>query len=253
MTNDSVRALLPEKFQKIFEIWPREAVGESLCLLYVAMIAPVHALHILVAPTTATKPGGKPPAFPKTFAGILRSALAEGRPFAPGTVAYEHGDRAWDRASAERAGRQSVAAAAEPEPIRLRVSGKLRHWDAAVRRRWKGEWRATGRRASAGPGGVSCADRCGTPGWSGSKGSTSSRPTRRCCARVAKPFAAGLDVEQELAAFWQTVVSGPIGKLLCRAAYDDPQSVGVSAQVARRLGESEARRLAVVATAVCRA
>ena len=71
-----------------------------------------------------------------------------------------------------------------------------------------------------------------------------SLPTKRYCASVAKPFAAGLDVDEELAAYWQTVVSGPIGKLLCRAAYDDPQSVGLSAEVARQLGES-GRRLVV--------
>jgi len=77
---------LPEKFQKIFEIWPREAIGESLCLLYVALTRAVHALHIIVGPTTLSKAGTWSTTFPKTFAGILRSALVDGRPLEPDKV-----------------------------------------------------------------------------------------------------------------------------------------------------------------------
>ncbi len=150
LANDSVRALLPEKFQKIFEIWPREAIGESLCLLYVALTRAVHALHIVVAPTTLTKSGGKPPAFPKTFAGILRSALVEGQPLEP-----EHNwpmnmaTRHWDRpahgqnasAPAARRRRQHGAsgeAGRDSKPIRARAAARCGIGSAAVRRIWKG-------------------------------------------------------------------------------------------------------------------
>ena len=248
MANDSVRALLPEKIQKIFEIWPREAVGESLCLLYVAMTRSVHALHILVGPSPVTKPGGKPPAFPKTFAGILRSALAEGRALAPDTVAFEHGDHDWDRAPARRGGKGSAEAKeaapkapAKSAPIRLRTSGKLRHWERRSPSEMEGGTQ------------VRLADvlRLGTAGLA--RGSLwhawleriewlDGQPADKEFFRsVARGLGAGLDVEQELAAFWQTVVSGPIGKLLCRAAYDDPQAIGLSAAVARELATGAPR------------
>ena len=215
MTNDSVRALLPEKFQKIFEIWPREAVGESLCLLYVAMTRSVHALHILVAPTTATKPGGKPPAFPKTFAGILRSALAEGRPFEPGKVAYEHGDRAWDRAG--RASRQAKrAAAAEPKPIQLRVSGKLRHWDRRSPSELEGgtrvRWPTCFGWARRGSARIAVARLAGADRMARRAAGRQGDAARGRRTRSPRDWTSN----EELAAFWQTVVSGPIGKLLCR-------------------------------------
>jgi len=48
-----------------------------------------------------------------------------------------------------------------------------------------------------------------------------------------------LDLEQELTAFWKSVGHrGPIGKLLCRSAYDDPQSIGLPTAVAARLANT---------------
>ena len=113
--NKELLCLLPRKFQEIFEIWPQEAVGESLCLLYVAMTRAIHALYIYVSPSsTASKP-----TFPKTFAGILRSALVgNDQPLEPETTPYRHGDPAWDRGTASPKPTQAAsprrAAGADP-------------------------------------------------------------------------------------------------------------------------------------------
>jgi len=232
LANDSVRALLPEKFQKIFEIWPREAIGESLCLLYVALTRAVHALHIIVGPTTLSKAGTWSTTFPKTFAGILRSALVDGRPLEPDKVVYEHGERNWDGASAGQ-----LAAKPEPKPIRLRTSGRARHWDRRSPSEMEGGTR------------VRLADVLRLSGAGLARGSLwhawleriewldEQQVDKEAFRSAARSLGAGLDLEQELTAFWKSVVTGPIGKLLCRSAYDDPQSIGLPTAVAARLGQ----------------
>ena len=109
--------LLPDKFQRIFEIWPREAVNESLCLLYVALTRAVHALHLIVPPTAENER-----TFPRTFTGILRSALVEGRKLKPGDTAYEHGDPNWFSRGEPKGSHDTPAAAAlEPETLSVRL------------------------------------------------------------------------------------------------------------------------------------
>jgi ATP-dependent exoDNAse (exonuclease V) beta subunit len=88
--SESVQRLLPENLQQLFERWPVQIVNESLCLLYVAMTRAVHELHMIVAPRPREK------SHPKTFAGVLRGALAPGVPPKAGEVLYEHGERNWD-------------------------------------------------------------------------------------------------------------------------------------------------------------
>ncbi|HEY1785847.1 MAG TPA: UvrD-helicase domain-containing protein, partial [Pirellulales bacterium] len=239
--NDSIRALLPVEFQRIFEIWPREAVNESLCLLYVAMTRAVHALHMVVAPSRPAEAGGEPSGvFPKTFAGVLRSALIEGRPLEPGKVVYEHGDRAWNEAPKQSDGKRETAAPQQPTnrgPIRLRTSGKVRHWERRSPSDMEG-----GTRVRLGDvlrvSGAGLARGSLWHAWLERIGWLDDKPADKEAFRsVARELAAGLDVEQELTAFWQKVVRGPIGKLLCRSAYDDPRSIGLPATVAKRFGK----------------
>jgi ATP-dependent exoDNAse (exonuclease V) beta subunit len=100
-----LRPLLPEQFQRMFEIHEQRVVEESLCVLYVAMTRAVHALHMLVAPSKANERN-----IPTTFAGVLRSALTDGGPAAPESLLYEHGNAAW----------HTTAAAAKPQAIPTR-------------------------------------------------------------------------------------------------------------------------------------
>lgn len=88
----AVQALLPRELQPLFESWPNRLVNESLCLLYVALTRAVHALHMIIAPS---KPNAK--TWPKTYAGVLRSALAPATSAEPGAVLYERGDRDWSK------------------------------------------------------------------------------------------------------------------------------------------------------------
>ncbi|HEX4131857.1 MAG TPA: UvrD-helicase domain-containing protein [Pirellulales bacterium] len=123
---EDVQHFLPAKYQQMFARWPEQVVNESLCLLYVAMTRAVHALHMIIAPPTENER-----TFPKTFAGVLRSALVEPeKPIEPGTVLFEHGSEDWKPPEPRK-----HAAAGEPKVEELSVrlaeprSGRRRHLD----------------------------------------------------------------------------------------------------------------------------
>jgi ATP-dependent exoDNAse (exonuclease V) beta subunit len=89
--DEQTRKLLPEKMQALFEAATRQEAHESLCLLYVALTRAVHALHMIVPPKENER------TLPKTWAGLLRAALTDGRPLSAGQFAYEHGDPHWHK------------------------------------------------------------------------------------------------------------------------------------------------------------
>jgi len=76
---------------------------EALCLLYVALTRAARCLHLLIPPTVRAR-------HPKSFAGLLRAALAFDRPFQPMQLLWEHGDPEWD------AGTRETAPCAPPSP-----------------------------------------------------------------------------------------------------------------------------------------
>ncbi len=84
----SIQKLLPEDLQTAFRQTAERQVREAMCVLYVALTRAVHALHILVAPN---------PKRSKTYAAIVRAALAPGRPTSADAVLYECGDPQWFR------------------------------------------------------------------------------------------------------------------------------------------------------------
>ncbi len=88
--NKDLQALLPRKFQEMFTTHDRQQVEEALCVLYVALTRPIHALHMIIAPAKESEK-----TIPATAAGILRAALAEGRPAEPCSILYENGNPAW--------------------------------------------------------------------------------------------------------------------------------------------------------------
>jgi ATP-dependent exoDNAse (exonuclease V) beta subunit len=87
-----LQPLLPAQFQEMFVVHTTQVVNESLCLLYVAMTRAVHALYMIIAPS---RPNEK--TIPKTFAGIVRTALCGEARAAPETVLYEHGMPDWQQ------------------------------------------------------------------------------------------------------------------------------------------------------------
>jgi ATP-dependent helicase/nuclease subunit A len=92
---EAIQKLLPAEFQRMFDEWPNPWIGESLCVLYVAMTRAVHALDMIIAPS---RPNEK--TWPKTYAGLLRGALAAGKAAEPDTTLFEYGDGAWAAHSA---------------------------------------------------------------------------------------------------------------------------------------------------------
>ena len=96
-TNTDEQALLPEKFRKMFDDHRHAVLVESLCLLYVAMTRPIHALHMIIKPAKANEKK-----LPATFAGVVRAALARSIPAKETAVLFEAGDPNWsDRMSRE--------------------------------------------------------------------------------------------------------------------------------------------------------
>ncbi|MFO0871671.1 MAG: UvrD-helicase domain-containing protein [Pirellulales bacterium] len=93
--NQDLRSLLPPRFQDLFAEQDRQATCEALCVLYVALTRAVHALHLILPPSTSKETQG----LPRTFAGLLRAALTEGQPLEPLNVAFEAGDPAWSAGS----------------------------------------------------------------------------------------------------------------------------------------------------------
>lgn len=119
--NKDLRHLLPRDFQDLFEHYERSAVGEALCLLYVAMTRAIHALHMVIPPSAANER-----TLPKTFAGLLRAALTDCKPLAPEKRVFHCGDPQWFKKRREPAAvcREAAVAgrspaASEPLPLRL--------------------------------------------------------------------------------------------------------------------------------------
>ena len=87
-----VQKVLPESLKGMFAADTHRTVQESLCVLYVALTRPVHALHIIIAPAKNAEKEKSPPG---TMAGLLRVALAEGKPARPSVKLFERGDPNW--------------------------------------------------------------------------------------------------------------------------------------------------------------
>ena len=87
---DEVQRLLAPEWQQLFTEDICRRLRESLCTLYVAMTRPIHALHMIIQSSERQEKN-----LPKTFAGLLRSALAPATNPPPDTVLYEHGNSNW--------------------------------------------------------------------------------------------------------------------------------------------------------------
>ncbi|QDT32686.1 UvrD-helicase domain-containing protein [Thalassoglobus polymorphus] len=84
--------LFPKKLKLALAQTTDKAIVESLCLLYVALTRAVHNLQIIVRPRTA-KSAEK--TLPKTHAGLIRAALAPTAQLESNVVLAEAGDPAW--------------------------------------------------------------------------------------------------------------------------------------------------------------
>jgi ATP-dependent helicase/nuclease subunit A len=133
--NEQLQTLLPPDFQRAFKDRTQQVVSESLCLLYVAMTRAVYALDMIVAPQHADKPtGAAATGWPKTFAGILLSALAAGDDAPPESEIFRTGDPDWS-AKAPASEAVSLEALPSSHPADLETLGVNLRASSAVRRR----------------------------------------------------------------------------------------------------------------------
>jgi ATP-dependent exoDNAse (exonuclease V) beta subunit len=101
--NSSIQKLLPDELQELFATSARRSANEAMCVLYVALTRAVHALYMIIDPSSANEN-----ALHKTAAGLLRAALTDGRRWEAEQVAYQCGDQRWCDQEAPRPAAQSV-------------------------------------------------------------------------------------------------------------------------------------------------
>ncbi len=96
---------------------------EALCLLYVALTRAVRSLHLLINPKVSKK-------LPKTFAGLLRGALATDVPIVPQTTLWETGNPTWFRDDPKMLTAKSKVAQEEvaPRVITFGPPSSRTHW-----------------------------------------------------------------------------------------------------------------------------
>ena len=88
--NMAIREFLPKRMQQMFDDGRENEITEALCRLYVAITRPVHALHMIVAPSKAREK-----TLPKSSAGLLRAALVGNDPLVEQSIVYERGNQKW--------------------------------------------------------------------------------------------------------------------------------------------------------------
>ncbi len=116
-----VMPLLPARFNAMLENYNQQIDNESLCLLYVAMTRAVHALYMIVAPSRENERS-----LPKTYAGLLRSALTDGRlEIPPEKTLYEHGDKHWF--AGQPLNRESTSEPPQEQLLSLRLKPPALH------------------------------------------------------------------------------------------------------------------------------
>ena len=125
--NKEAQRLLPESWQPLFRQSEDQDVAESLCVLYVAVTRARHALHMIVGPSAKNEKS-----LHKTFAGLLRAALTDGQPLAPGQIAWEIGDGQWFRnpgVDVQPSAAEASARAESLPPLEVRLATpQIRRW-----------------------------------------------------------------------------------------------------------------------------
>ncbi|MBC8871993.1 MAG: UvrD-helicase domain-containing protein [Planctomycetes bacterium] len=127
-----IQQLMPADIRQMFSQATDREVTESLCVMYVAITRAVHALHMIIPPSTPNER-----TLPRTFAGLLRTALKGDRPVDANAVLFEHGDSRWFDQSGRDEREKTVArdAADDRAPVTVRLAEltgqRRRGWDRA--------------------------------------------------------------------------------------------------------------------------
>ncbi len=109
----AIQKLLPVELQELFDTEVRRNVNEAMCVLYVAVTRAIHALHMIVLPSSASEKK-----LPKKPSGLLRAALTDGQPLEPETIAFSRGEPRWYEHTQPPISSESVAIV---QPAKLKV------------------------------------------------------------------------------------------------------------------------------------
>lgn len=124
--------LMPQAFREMFDHAVDHDVTESLCLLYVAVTRAVHALHMIVSPSSVKK-SGKPGKTPRTFDGLLLTSLADKSFAEPESICFSLGDPHWYKAEDETSHSAASQADAAVEPVTVSLAPvdaeRIRGWE----------------------------------------------------------------------------------------------------------------------------
>ena len=111
----------PQNIQRLHHESAQTKFQETLCVLYVALTRPIHALHVIVAPS---KPNAKTARLPKTSAGLIRAAIEESDNLPESSIVFELGDAKWSKdknADATPASEQERSSAAKRRHSQIKL------------------------------------------------------------------------------------------------------------------------------------
>ena len=224
----NILPLLPDRFASMLEVYHQQIHNEGLCLLYVAMTRAVHALHLIIAPSAESEK-----TLPRTYAGLLRSALQEDNPHnPPNQIVYEHGDENWFARSSSRfadAGREMTEVETihvHPRPPAMHRTRRLERQAPSdleggprveLRRRFREDSVLARTRGQLWHAWLEQVD------WL-DKGSEAGLPSDGALRQLAGQFLhPRLNLEQEIAAFRQALGQPAIRNALSRPQYEQAE------------------------------
>lgn len=88
--NLNIQRIFPDDLREMFQTSVKRSASEELCVLYVSLTRAVHALYLIIPPSSPSEHHLR-----KSAAGLLRAALTNGEPVGPNQTLYETGDREW--------------------------------------------------------------------------------------------------------------------------------------------------------------
>ncbi len=111
-TPAEIQELLPPALQQLFARSLEQQVTQSLCMLYVALTRAIHALHIIIPPSSSKG------TLSADIASLLRVTMMNGEPAMPGTTPFCLGNPDW----VQQAKPASKLQIEEPLPTKIQLA-----------------------------------------------------------------------------------------------------------------------------------
>jgi ATP-dependent helicase/nuclease subunit A len=229
--NANIQKLLPSELQVLFEENMRQSVEEALCVLYVSLTRAIHALYMI------TKPSGKSERnLPKSSAALLRAALTDGQALVGEQIAFHTGDPQWYEQIHPR-GPQAAAAVpiVADREIRLAPMPSDARLEMMSPSQLEGGTRVRVDRLLDLAGSAAAARGTLVHAWfERISWYEDGIPDRAELLRIAQALdTAGLDIEDQIAAFQQMLAVESVSAVLRRSFYlsrrDGPWGQGLAA------------------------